>query len=140
MRRLITSIIFLGILSLSLAQNNKIHVTVRTAVPLTSKSVYSEMPSVNCEVAHDVYFNGELLISENTPIDTRLECHKARSRNRVGSVTIYFIGVQTKNGGRVFFDDSYTKGGKLRKLRWMHGKDAVIPAGTMINVTGTYEH
>lgn len=140
MKRLITTLLFLGIVSLSLAQDNKIHMTIRTAVPITSKSVLSELPNVNCEVAHDVYLDGKLIISEYTPVDTRLEIHKSRSRNRVGSVTIYFIGVKTKDGGRVFFDESYTKSGKLRKYRWLHGKDAVIPEGTMINVTGIYEH
>ena len=64
--------------------------TLRTIAPISSQSEDSELPSLNCVVAHNVYLNGELLVSENTPVDTRLEVHKSRSRNRVGSVTIFF--------------------------------------------------
>ena len=140
MRKLAFIILICWNVSCIFAQGTELHMTLRTIAPISSQSEDSELPSLNCVVAHNVYLNGELLVSENTPVDTRLEVHKARSRNRVGSVTIFFIGVNTNNGGRVFFNDSYTKGGKLRKIRWLHGKDAYIPVGTMINVTGTYEH
>ena len=140
MKKLIFLILTFLFTHCAMCQGTVLHMTLRTIAPISSQSVDSELPNLNCVVAHNVYLNGELLISENTPVDTRLEVHKARSRNRVGSVTIFFIGVNTNNGGRVFFNDSYTKGGKLRKIRWLHGKDAYVPVGTMINVTGTYEH
>ena len=140
MKKLIFLILTCFFTHYAMCQGTVLHMTLRTIEPISSQSENSELPNLNCAVAHNVYLNGELLISENTPVDTRLEIHKARSRNRVGSVTIFFIGVNTNNGGRVFFNDSYTKGGKLRKIRWLHGKDAYIPVGTMINVTGTYEY
>ena len=139
MKKLIFLILSYCCVHFALCQGTMLQMTLKTIVPISSQSEDMEIPNLNCVVAHNVYLNGELLISENTPVDTRLDIYKARPRNRVGSVTIYFIGVNTNNGGRVFFNESYTKAGKLRKQRWMKGKNAYVPIGTMINVTGTYQ-
>ena len=138
-RIIILNLLIVFVFSLH-SQNAELHVTIRTITPIKSNAYTTELPNYVCEVAHDVYYNGELLIKENTPVDTRIEVYKARSRNRVGSITIYFVGVNTIKGQRVFFNESYTKGGKLRKWRWLHGKNAYIPTGTMINVFGVYEY
>lgn len=140
MKKLFFIILVCWNVSCIFAQSTALHITLRTIAPISSQSEDSELSSLNCVVAYNVYLNGDLLVSENTPVDTRLDVHKARSRNRVGSITIFFIGVNTVKGGRIFFNESYTKGGRLRKFRWLHGKDAYIPVGTMINVTGIYEH
>lgn len=139
MRKLIFLLLSCFCIHGAMCQSTTIQMTLKTIAPISSQSEEMEIPHLNCVVAHNVYLNGELLISENTPVDTRLDIYKARPRNRVGSVTIYFIGVNTNNGGRVFFNESYTKAGKLRKQRWMKGKNAYVPIGTMINVTGTYQ-
>lgn len=120
------------------SQGVTLQFSIRTTTPIKSNAYSTELPTEVCEVAHDVYYNGELLVRKNTPVDTRIEVQKARSRNRVGSITIHFLGVQTVTGRRVFLKDSYSKGGKLRRWRLLPGKNAYIPVGTMYNVSGVY--
>ena len=120
------------------SQGVTLQFTIKTTKPIRSNAYSTELPNEVCEVAHDVFYNGELLVKKNTPVDTRIEVQKARSRNRVGSITIHFIGVQTISGRRVFFKESYTKGGKLRSWSCLPGKNAYIPVGTIYNLSGVY--